>query len=645
MMKRAMRSGAGIFALAVLFFTPGLALAEVREPMLIPGKSTLYERILTRPEAPLTEAAGTGQPIQTFVPFEMFYVYDRATVDGADHVEVGRSLSQGPEGWMPADRTIQWRQAIVLGFNNSANRDRALIFKTRDDLIETLSHEDVQARLDTLREEAIAGSLPESSPILSIEPADYIDIEQEFYVLPILEGRRIILPSKIPANLLKIASLPKNAPRRAPAPMNREELLRDYKVGITFVIDTTRSMGPYIDETRKAVQSLKDQLLSGPEADRFRFGLVGFRDNTALVPELDYVTRTFLPLSEDSNADAFLSAIDQMEPASENSNGFNEDAVAGVVTALKEMDWAPFGGRYIILITDAGPRSPGDDAENGPLAVAEVQVLAEEEDVAIFTMHLKTDSGSFDHDYAASAYGALSRFAGTQLYFPVEGGEADKFRAQVEALSTQLMFQVSSALDGRLADVMEQAPRDDISDEVQRVGRAMQLAYLGRAEGSQAPEVLEGWLTDRDPVDRRAFPVHPYLLMSRNELSTLRDILRGVVDLGKSQTSSSDDFFASLRETVGLITRRPEAVQDAGTLGEILGEYLEGLPYTSEVLNITESTWLSMSSIQERNLVDTLESKVEALEHIHDQAERWVALTPDAPDGEYVTVVPLRLMP
>lgn len=628
----------------VLVLLPGLALAQTSTPLLIPGKTSLYQRILTRPEAPLRATPGEGDIVESFAPFDIFYVYDRETDGDVEYLEVGRTLSDGPEGWMPADRTIQWRQTIVAGFSNPANRDRALVFNSREQLVDVLSGEDVQARLNSLREMAIDGSLPSDSPVVSIEPGEFVDISSEFYVLPILDSSQIRLPTNMTSTLLRIASLPLQGPQESPLPMSREEALANYKIGITFVIDTTRSMGPYIDETRRAVQNLNDQLLSGPEGDRFRFGLIGFRDSTDLVPELEYVTRTFLPLTEGSNADAFLSAIDEMEPADVNSNGFNEDSIGGVVEALNQTDWTPFGGRYIILITDAGPRQPGEDAAAGAYAMPQVVQEASAEGVAIFTMHLETDSGSFDHEYAAEKYRQLSRYEGYQLYYPVEGGDSAMLGAQVEALATQLTRQVNDALNTEVEEAMDDAPSAE-DDDIARVGRAMQMAYLGRISGTQVPEIFEGWLTDRDPVDRRARPIQALLLMSKDELSTLHDVLQAAVNLGKSQNVSSDEFFTTLRETVAFMVRNPDSVQDAGTLGGLLGEYLEDLPYNSDILNITPERWVSMSPIQERQLVDAMESKVIALERLHNDADRWVALTPNAQDGERVTAVPLSLMP
>lgn len=622
------------------------ARAQDRQPLLMEGKQTLLQRVLTRPQAKLLAQPGDGALVETLPAFEMFYVYDRRSENGENFVEVGRTLSQGPEGWISEARTIEWRQAIVVGFNNPANRERALIFRSREALEDALSGEDVVAHLSHLREQARDGNVPVDGAVVSIEPENFIDIENNFYVLPILEASSVRLPTRMPARLLKIASLSQTEGADKPPVSNSEDLLRDYKVGLVFAIDTTRSMRPYIDEVRNAVSELKDRLASHPESERFRFGLFGFRDNVDLAPGLEYVTKSFLSLSDEATADRFLAAIDTMDVSTSNSVGFNEDSVAGVMAALNETDWNAFGGRFVILITDAAPRQPGPEAAHGMLAVPEVQRHAQEvKNAAIYTMHLKTPAGGFDHEAGAAAYQQLSQYRGQQLYFGIADGDAAAFREQIDRLASALTGQVTAAMSGLLADA-DTNDSGSIENNTQLVGRAMQLAYLGRASGAQPPEIIEGWLTDRDPVNRSAFPIEPYVMMTRNELSTLRDVMMTAIQLGRDPDISEDgNFFSLLREQAALISRSPDFVRDAGTLGDVLGEYLEDLPYVSNALSITEDSWRDLGPIGERNLIDSLESKVEILARIHDTASRWTAPSPSAPDGEYLTIVPLSLMP
>jgi hypothetical protein len=615
-----------------------------RDPLLVPGKHTLFQRVLTRPQVPFTSEAGAGQTIATLPPFEIFYVYGEKQIGETAYIEVGRSLQHGAEGWMKRSDTIDWKQSIVLGFNNPAGRQRALIFKTRQELEATLAQEDVSPRLDQLRRDASSGTLQPQSPIVSIEPSEHIDIEREFYVLPILQSESVRLPTNIRAQLLEIASVPKDRTPSA-APHNAAEALRDFRVGVTFVIDTTKSMQPYIEEVRKAMEKLRDSIAGSPQAERFRFGLVAFRDNINVTPGLEYVTKTYLPLEEQSTAERFVQAIKQIKASDVSSEGYDEDSIAGIQAAA-DLNWEPFGGRLVILVTDASPRKPGPGSAAGDLGPAELQNILQQKNIALMALHLKSESGRFDHEQAESAYRILSRFGASTNYFPIENANPAVLGQQVEAVSTRLQGIVSDALRGRMANAAAGRP-GDISSSTDLLGRAMQLAYLGSASGTQVPDVFKGWVTDADPLQRGIFPVSPYFLMSRNELSGLRDVVQKAIELGSgaTQEGSSDQFFRRLQEAVALMGMRPEAVQDAGTLGSLLGEYLTDLPYRSEIVNLTQEDWRDLSPIAERELMDTLRSKLVALEKLHNDQNRWHPLTPDAPAGEYVSTVPLSLMP
>jgi hypothetical protein len=627
-------------------FAPRAGRADT--PMLMPGKHTLYQRVLTRPGAVVRgEAAAGAATVATPTPFEPFYVYAEKNADGKDWIKVGRSLTAA-EGWLAKDKSIPWAQTIVAAFSNPAGRRRSLIFKSRDAMDATYNSEDVFARMGQLRRQAESNHVAPDSPVISIEPANFVDIDSNFYILPILGFQQARVQNTQRVKYLQIASLPLQEQRPGPGG-DQPHAISDYNVGVVFVIDTTQSMQQYIDQVRDAVDQIRRKIADGPEGKRVRFGLVGFRNSTRLRPNLQYVTKTFLKLDQNSTATDFVNAIKTMKAAHSSSSSFDEDSIAGVMTAIKDMNWDPFGGRYIVLVTDAGPRQPGPDSENGSLAVPELNGLAREKGIAIETLHLRTEQGGFDHQYAEEQYRKLSNFGPhDQLYHGIDAGDPQAFRQSVDQLGTLLAQQISETIQGHLS----QAPQDNddsMAGALARVGRAMQLAYLGRAEGTQVPDFFEGWLCDRDPLDRRARPVDIRVLMTKNQLSTLRDVVRQTIDIGNSTTAQGDsqDFFRQLQEAVARMARDPQHLVQTGftTLGGALGEYLEGLPYQSEITGLTQEDWQSLSPSRERQLVDSLESKIVALDKIHNESRRWVAPYEGAPDGEYVTTVPLSVMP
>ena len=68
------------------------------------------------------------------------------------------------------------------------------------------------------------------------------------------------------------------------------------------------------------------------------------------------------------------------------------------------------------------------------------------------------------------------------------------------------------------------------------------------------------------------------------------------------------------RELLGVregALHRDRARQDVGRVeqhGELVGEYLDGLPYRSKALNMTQDLWLSLSVAEQQDFIDELET-------------------------------------
>src|SRR5690348_12970702 len=200
-----------IFVLLLLGLTlllPQPAAAGGR-PLLVEGKKTLFQRVLVRPHARLKAEPG-GEPAGPELrPFDVFYVYDRKEAAGGSWLQLGRAADGRVQGWLEADKAIDWRQTIVVAFANPGVTGRALLFDTKDHLMELLEAEDRVPRVRELRGQATAGQLPQGSPVLSIQPDTYVDITRQFYLLPILESERVRLrATRRQAQLLKVASVP-----------------------------------------------------------------------------------------------------------------------------------------------------------------------------------------------------------------------------------------------------------------------------------------------------------------------------------------------------------------------------------------------------------------------------------------------------
>ncbi|MGF6861549.1 serine/threonine-protein kinase PpkA [Rhodobacteraceae bacterium MBR-64] len=629
--------------LAIVTLSVGAVHAQERRPLVLEGTSTIYERVLTRPGAELHLRPGAGAT-RIYPAFQPLYVFARS----AGWLEVGPSASRAPEGWVSEDSAVQWKQNIVAAFTNASGRQRQLMFQTEDDLRALMQNEALAALQAQLVQQADDGQLPTSSGVVAVEPAEFVNIRDQLYLMPILDFLMDVHPLNYEETLLmKLASIPlEEEAATIPAAAAPAD---DFDAGVVFVLDTTQSMQPYIDRTQIALQRIVEQIRGTDVGRLINFGVVAFRDNNDAVPGLEYRTRELVPLARRDDQAPVLDAIyGARNVATANSPGFNEDSLAGVEDALDLTDWDqgganPFDARYIILVTDAGPKDSRDPNARSAIGPAELQRDAEGRNVVIMTLHLKTPTGGeANHAYAAGSYRALSRFREQQYYYPIDGGSEQSFEDTVTRVVTALTDHLRVARGEETVLSPEEA-----GPELVELGRAMRLAYLGARQGTQAPSVVESWVSAQateNPL-RRAF--EPRLLVTKNELATMSEFIRDLARLGDQIQDSQDaaNFFDQIQGVIARMAQNPDRLvnADANSVGGAL-EFLERLPYRSQLLQISQDDFVS-SPMFRRPIVDNLYQKqVQYLKWLQDSSV-WTPLYEGAPDGEYVFAMPFDVLP
>ena len=607
-----------------------------RAPLLIAGKQSLYQRVIARPGATLSAGAdGTGA---RGVPgFTVYYVYKRP--EGGARIEVGRTSDGRTEGWLEAEKSIEWKHTMIAAFTNPAGRKPVLFLRTKRD--EQLLMMDGQAgeKADALRAAATqAGGDP--GPVLAIEPAAAVDFARNFYLMPILSAERIEREMGPPLRLLEVISAPAEPPRTPPPAPGL------FKAGVVFVLDTTMSMEPFIVRTRDAIKGVVASIGSTPLKDNFRFGLVAYRDSLEDSPGLEYSTRVYGKPDFSQPADAINAPLATARESQASSNGFDEDAIAGIKAAIDEVDWSPMAGRFIVLITDAGARTATHPHSLTHLNISDIRELAKAKGIAIFAIHLLTPEGRArrDHEPAAAQYRELTQFgAAGPLYFPVAGGAPDAFARTVQELSQSLVNQVGEAAGHPVAGA--RPGTGVVADAARVVGEAMRLTYLGRAENTQAPDVVRSWTTDRDLGDPTISSLEVRVLLTKNQLSDLAQSLQTILSAGLAGRTEPRTFFTQLRSTFAAAARDPARIAGAQSIGGMLGEYLDDLPYQSEIMDIHEADWLAMGAIAQRTVLNNIEAKLRLYQEFQANADLWVDLSGSRTAGEALFPVPIEALP
>jgi hypothetical protein len=423
-------------------------------------------------------------------------------------------------------------------------------------------------------------------------------------------------------------------------------------------------MGPYIDRTREVVRDVYEQLDAAGLADRVSYGLVGYRDSTKAVPALGYVSRIFADLT--SSGESFLSGVQNLQAANVSSEGFNEDAYAGIVRAFDEIDWGAQFARYVILITDAGPRLSGDPLAATGLGTTELRAKLHDSGITPWVIHLRTPAGAEegDHAFAETEYRALANIEGIgSFYHPVEAGSVEDFVDALAAMMAQLTAQVRAASVGfqpvhsAWRSIGEEAQGEHLTSfqqNVARLGYALRIAHLQRSKATEAaPALFNAWMVDRDPADPRDLAVEVRLLLTRDQLSDLHDVLMRILDRAEEGALAPQSFLDELRSLASIVSRDPESVGSVGdgitraSLAELgyMREYMEGLPYRSEVMDLDLSSWQEWSAREQFEFINQLDSKVAYYKALHDNLDLWVSLDGGAVDGDSVYPLLLEALP
>lgn len=624
-------------------------------PLLIPGKQTLYQRVLATPEAVLYAAPQRSGKEQPVTPFRAFYVYDRKTVGGDEWLQVGNNRHGAISGWLPSDKSLEWNQGLTVAFRDPVNQGRSLLFRDRETL-KRLAESRETAKYDQLYREAEAGDVSPQSPVVAIQPAGYIDIQEDFYLVPIHEHEDLFLGSE-QAHMLKVSSVPLKEKPAAPQPQPNN----DYSAGIVFAIDSTLSMEPYIQRTREAVRKIHQSLKQAGLIGSVNFGLVAFRDNVSVAPDIGYLTRTYVTLEEGRDPQNFLAKVDNLSAAASSSQDFIEDSYAGVKQAIESMNWSQQPARYIVLITDAGPRGERDPLSGTGMSAEGLRQLAQDNGIAIFVLHLLTPATMADHQADAAQYRKLSDFSGIgSLYYGVPTGDVQEFGQVLDTLAGQITSQVQSAVSSSRAAAPAPAVSSNpqlasLQKKVEKLGYALRMRYLQKRSDGKIPSVFNAWLLDRDfrKPERRSLDIR--VLLTRDQLSDLNDILKQVLTKAEDGLISPQNFLSELKSLAATISRNPEELgtTTAVTAGQgnsladmgFIQEYIEDLPYTSEVMNISLEDWQSWSANEQIRFLQKLEAKINYYQALHDHTDLWISLDGGPVNGDSVFPIALDMLP
>jgi|GEM_PF-347403 len=661
--------------------------AKRRKPIKIAGKKTLPLRLLTRPFANVyAQNDANSKVVQENVPtFSIFFAYSSPeTTPG--WFEVGTDKRGGIIGWMQADDVIEWKQYLTLSFTNPADRSPTLFFADRaalTDLMDMDNRSEIVQSIRTSIDEILKNpkeNFPPNFVIAAMEPPDFVDMYQGPYLLPVLSAESMRMNGKL-ARVLEVASAVKGS-RKSPAEaaagpnekdfatdasMNRK-LLQEWQADIVFVIDATSSMQPYIDGARAVVRNMAQTIKQSDLGGQVHFGLVAYRDSVELIPAIEYTSKIFCNLQEGGDLKTFDQKISQVMAAQVGSQGFDEDVWAGLKTALEDKAMQPHDNAslFIIHIGDASSHEQAHPMNTTGLVAQRLRELADNHkpfSATIASLHLITPNARKARNNQNKAKAQFKKIVNSSgdsdLYFPVKDGDPQIFEQQAQLLLEVIVGSLKeaksgssevaasgSAITGKIEGKLLEA-----ANSMKGAIRAAQLEYLGSkktASGDiKAPRDIKAWTVDRDLENPKVKNLKVNLLITKNNLDQLKKSLEAVLEAGTTAQVSGEDFFDQLQSVMATATSAPEMVRDGLTLQKfgLMPEFLDGLPYKSEILAMTNDAWFDMPPDAQNEFLAKIKSKITLYETYYNNQDKWIQLNPSDEPGEWVMPMDLNSLP
>ncbi len=77
----------------------------------------------------------------------------------------------------------------------------------------------------------------------------------------------------------------------------------------------------------------------------------------------------------------------------------------------------------------------------------------------------------------------------------------------------------------------------------------------------------------------------------------------------------------------------------------LIGDYIEGLPYKGEVMNLSLEDWHNWPARRQIEFLRGLEEKIAYYRALHDNTDLWISLDGGPVDGDSVFPLALDMLP
>ncbi len=629
--------------------------------------STLYS-------VPDTSSPIIASNVKAFWPV---YIFTRQDLDYSDPAnpngwyQVGTSVND-PWGWMQAKDILEWKQALMVSYIHPGlgeeRRNSVLMFKTKENLNDIVEADDREERAQTLYKGLDAQPPRIDDTLISREPTRFVNIEEKFYMLPVIDFEEVDLFDdetrylQIAAAVVGARSDEKNKDTLDNSAFLEQSGAMETTKGtqaatlgfdIKFVMDMTSSMGPFIQRTKEAVQEVAQKVTQKDMNTEVNYGLIGYRDDLKKIPNLEFVVKNLTNGLVD--AETFDQVISTAQAAPMGSGDYQEEVFAGVKEGI-ESTWNDNAIKFIVLIGDASSHLANHPQSTTGMNDQQLRDLANTEKVFIIAVHLKEERAKSDHPLAQAQFSILATNPGSDIpaYLEIAAEDHDSFETVAKNLADTLAKVLGDIRTGDTTILQKAETTTPIQDvEKQAVVVAQMVAanalidYLGSV--ANPPKDIIAWVMDRDLTDPETQTLQVRVLLKKRELNDLIKALEDVLKAVKRSQLTSMQFFDALQGVVTQSTKGGGSItlQNAQKLADsdLLPSWINSLPYRSSILEMNNELFEGLSAEERSNLEYEIESKLQLYQEINENTDLWVALDERDASIDHVYPLPLSTLP
>jgi hypothetical protein len=605
--------------------------------------------------------------------FQPLFVFSRQDLDFSNPAEakgwyqVGPSIDD-PMGWMKAQDLIEWKQSLIVAYTHPGiaddRRNPVLMFNDKDSLktivTEQAGSEKIKKLYETLN--ADPKNLPEN--IVSAEPNAFLDIDENFYLLPVLSFE-LIEDFDLESRLLQLAAaLPEATAAKTDSPNTLEALQttllqRDAEalplqaenlgIDVKFVFDITGSMQPFVDATKKAISEVATTLNN--DYPFMRFGLIGYKDE--LYPFNN---------GELTEAAAFLKAINTIR--AEGGDDFQEEMFAGVKAAI-DGTWNDNSLKIIVIVGDASSHLPDSPKSLTKMDEKTLRDYANTYGITILSIHLKSDDPrvlAIDFPVAEQQFSTLARNEGlgdkasyVSLPFKETTRMSTFLKEWMEIFGNKALAVRGGSKTASIAwsDPAKTAaapmPKTAVSAEAAIAKAAIEAAlvrYLGKS--TTPPRDITVWVYDHDLADPSRQALDVRILLNRAELNDLILALENILKAFKRSQLTEMEFFESIQSVVASSSKKQDVnfknakdLKDSG----LLPSWINTLPYRSQILKLNNEIFAAMSPDERAAMEQGIENRLRLYREYNENNDIWQALNEKSSKNAEVFALSLEMLP